>query len=1685
MFDEDDDLFDAPVRTKKPSNKIVHQPAGASWSLSRLPEVETAYQTTFKKKLPLVNRGQGGIHNKWGYDHRDSADVSINPSTPEGQQFIEQLKKQGVPFLAFTGAIPGVATGPHVHIGFPSRKTQKKFNIGAQRRKQSVASDDLFDADDDLFDQVQGQTPPPETPRLSTRTATRPATSPSAQSVPASRLSQMVTGSAQGQRPRTGTESLLESIGGREKRGEDIQNILEAVTSGVAGTGRQLANAQDLGMRVTPAGIAGRALTKRVTGFDPQAIPSKIRDASQYLESGVAENEAARPAPTTITGNIRRGLGKGVGASVVELPKLLLGGMALKAANLPVQGALARADEGYTGIAKGAAGGLVYHYGGALTGKAFSGVSPYLAKIGNSLVWIAGPVAEQQIAAKVTGSEAPNLAQSIGENIPFGIMAGMGAKGKQKRPEPVQVKEGNTVRPATEADLPKIVNRELEVVPPAVEQAERRQIQREFDRIKEKENVEIPDRPLEDVGTRTVSTQETVPPTTEAVGGRPPELKRFQHIQFGEVEVVPDQTGAREGRIKVAEVADPTKQHFVKKSDMQGRGNARMIPVKEVATPQAGEIAQGTGEGTPKGTPVPSIPERPETINAQLEARGYALIPNGTPRPSKPQGYRAEKTPDGVVYYDPKRIDAETIRSTPTTELLGHVEPKSERTTEAVVARTPDGTELHSSAVSPENLAKQVEVTKTNFPEAKVEAGGPEVAEKVIQERLEPSTTSAKKASMAEDRAELDLPELPQAERKSWQDTLDRAKVRGTKNASILADEVLARPRSLNEVETAQLVLRAQEIKNDHARVMKEIGNEKNPESIQAKRAEVEALEREFDRLTQATKASGTEKGRALASQKLTINQDYDLVSLVQRAKAAKGRDLTPEERTRYEGMAKEIESLTEKLGKAEEQLASRQLQREIDRVIRRGRRAETKKELDAEFETLKAQFAQIKTTQGAGAFFKSERGALEPEAIKVIGQMARNRIRAGTVKADALVDEIHSFASQHLEGITKRDIRDAISGYGLERKGKPRAEDVKELARIKTELRKLSVQEDIEAGKRLTPAEKTRQTNLLKQEADLTRRLAEKDFDRPERRTLVYNRETQALVNRVNKLKGEYERELYKAQRGKLGVAWDVGVNVANVPKSLKSMGDVSAVLRQGGYFSLTHPVLSTKAGLDMLRSFSDTGFRNVEREIMSHRDFDLARRSGVEFTGMEKDNPNLSKREEAFLGADIIDRASEIPVAGKVVKPVKAVKDFSERTFVSFLDSQRMQVFSRFADHVRSLKMSPKEETKALKAMAQFVNIGTGRGSLGRRGNQIAPALNTLMFSPRLLASRVQLMNKMVNPVAIARMPKGARSQIIKDNVKFAGTIATALGLAKAAGAGVSLDPDDADFLKIRIGDTRYDILTGLQQPMRFIYRMARAIQADATGDETYAGEKKGALVERFARSKASPVAGGIADYITGEDFKGRKFKLSRQLVDLVTPLYLTDFREAMEEDGIVGALVKTSPALVGVGAQTYKDAPEKPHTHAEKLARKFVRARMPDNAREEEQIDVDQAKADLRAKSRRGEDVTKELEALGATITDRQAKNIINARNKTRLQEDVNRLSAKDAIIVWGVMNPGQQQETRSLLEHKATLIDNLPEAQQADVRRRYADAGIEARTKKKASTGFKKAFNRGFQNQFANP
>lgn len=94
----------------------------SGWSLGGLSDIQSFFTGRFGHSLPTSAVGQSSTHNRLRYDHRNAVDVALHPDSFEGQALISYLQQKGIPFLAFRAAIPGVATGPHIHIGSPSHR---------------------------------------------------------------------------------------------------------------------------------------------------------------------------------------------------------------------------------------------------------------------------------------------------------------------------------------------------------------------------------------------------------------------------------------------------------------------------------------------------------------------------------------------------------------------------------------------------------------------------------------------------------------------------------------------------------------------------------------------------------------------------------------------------------------------------------------------------------------------------------------------------------------------------------------------------------------------------------------------------------------------------------------------------------------------------------------------------------------------------------------------------------------------------------------------------------------------------------------------------------------------------------------------------------------------------------------------------------------------------------------------------------------------------------------------------------------------------------------------------------------------------------------------------------------------------------------------------------------------------
>jgi hypothetical protein len=91
--------------------------APRKWSLADSKRVKEFFLSKFNRPLPLSAFGQSDLHTRWGLDHRNGMDVNLHPDSVEGRALVAFLRAESIPFLVFRGPIPGVATGPHIHVG--------------------------------------------------------------------------------------------------------------------------------------------------------------------------------------------------------------------------------------------------------------------------------------------------------------------------------------------------------------------------------------------------------------------------------------------------------------------------------------------------------------------------------------------------------------------------------------------------------------------------------------------------------------------------------------------------------------------------------------------------------------------------------------------------------------------------------------------------------------------------------------------------------------------------------------------------------------------------------------------------------------------------------------------------------------------------------------------------------------------------------------------------------------------------------------------------------------------------------------------------------------------------------------------------------------------------------------------------------------------------------------------------------------------------------------------------------------------------------------------------------------------------------------------------------------------------------------------------------------------------------
>jgi hypothetical protein len=394
--------------------------------------------------------------------------------------------------------------------------------------------------------------------------------------------------------------------------------------------------------------------------------------------------------------------------------------------------------------------------------------------------------------------------------------------------------------------------------------------------------------------------------------------------------------------------------------------------------------------------------------------------------------------------------------------------------------------------------------------------------------------------------------------------------------------------------------------------------------------------------------------------------------------------------------------------------------------------------------------------------------------------------------------------------------------------------------------------------------------------------------------------------------------------QRSKSISSWIA--DVINAPRSIMASTDLSAPLRQG--LPLIHTKEYWSSFASMFKQIGEQGFNDVRNEIRSRPSYWAMKNSGLALADV--DDKDLSHHEERFM-SQIVKR---IPVAGKVVMG-------SERAYVGFLNKLRADTFDRMLTQAKAAGSHLDE--KDLKDFSDFINTATGRGDLNHlvpkflRGeefdaNKASPLLSGTLFAPRLMASRIRMMTQVFDPRFYTKVSPIARKEAIKSMLAYTGFVMTTLGLAKASGLSVEMDPRSTDFARIKIGNTRYDPTAGFQPYVRLAAQVITGQKKGADGsiqslsDPKYGQPNKVDALGSFLKNKESPALAEVHDLLAGEDRDFNKVDIHHldnvrdDLAKDFVPLLLQDMHDVYNDQGAKGVAIGILPDTFGVGVQTY---------------------------------------------------------------------------------------------------------------------------------------------------------------------
>jgi site-specific DNA-cytosine methylase len=448
--------------------------------------------------------------------------------------------------------------------------------------------------------------------------------------------------------------------------------------------------------------------------------------------------------------------------------------------------------------------------------------------------------------------------------------------------------------------------------------------------------------------------------------------------------------------------------------------------------------------------------------------------------------------------------------------------------------------------------------------------------------------------------------------------------------------------------------------------------------------------------------------------------------------------------------------------------------------------------------------------------------------------------VEAGFRDAEEITDHIYNQLIKDNPNLTKRDVRDAISGYG--RKYNPTPNQVRDqINEIKAIGKLISGIEDAQnkIEKTTNPKVKKDLSDRLKalkaqyeaayinsfgrkptQPSEATRyatvkRNMEKEIERlramkprPERRPPVdYDTQLESLATEKFRLQEEWDAEFSKQEQKQKGIGTiigDVAYGLTQLPKSVMAGGfDLGMLLIQGSMLSVSDLPTTGQAAKNLGKSlFSEKAYQNEIGKIRNSELYRIIRKSGLDLTipfgkTLLAEETGIDTLAESLFNL-LITPLKYIPEYGP--KSYQFAKRFNfiralNRAQTAYMNTLRVGTFLIDVQNMQEKGITFYNNPEAYKEAAQGINTLSGRGGLygAEKSKIVMRALNIAFFSPKNWSSILRLFTPFGLAIELWTKRSGAepykmsvaQARIIKTFAKYVvGTSLGILGVAALSG-------------------------------------------------------------------------------------------------------------------------------------------------------------------------------------------------------------------------------------------------------------------------------------------------------------